>query len=116
MNRGKEFITANGINININAVVKESYVWALDYNPDGLLESYQTACLKRPDLKSVSQSSSEHELFLNHSRNGTPDGSWKTVVQREDGRISAVLVLSEGTLYADILHTDGEFRLLRWHF
>ena len=114
MNRGQDFVTVK-CNININRVVREAYEWALVNNQSGLLESYQTAVLKKPELKGVAQSTCEQELFMDHSRNGTSDGAWKTAVQREDGRISAVLVLSEGTIYADILH-EGEFHLLRWHF
>ena len=115
MNRGKDYVTVT-TNVNINQAVKEAYEWAILNNQNGLNESYEAACLKRSDLKGVSPRDCEQELFIDHSGNGTPEGSWKTFVQREDGRISAILILSEGTLYADILYTDGEFRLLRWHF
>ena len=102
--------------MNINQVVKEAYEWALKHNQMGLMDSYEFASLRVPDLKSGSQSACEEELFILHSGAGTPDGSWKTVVQRADGRISAVLATDDAEIFADIMYMDGEFRLMRWHF
>lgn len=111
MNMGKDFITVS-VNININKVVRDAYEWALKNNQSGLIESYTNVCLKMAELKDYPIQESEKELFIDH----TESGGWKTVIQFPDGRIQAVLITSNATIYADILYIDGEFRLMRYHF
>lgn len=111
MNMGKDFVSVNK-SININEVIREAYKWASKHNCEVLDDSFDAVCLKRQDLKEHNQEECEVELFFEH----TKSNGWKVAVQRPDGRIQAVLVTSEATLFADILYVDGEFRLLRYHF
>lgn len=110
MNMGKDFVTIS-VDININRVVKEAYEWACENNQNVLIESYTNMCIKMLDLKNYSVTDINKELFIDH----TESGGWRTVMQRPDGRIQAILILEKGTVYTDILYIDGEFRLMRYH-
>ena len=100
------------IDVDVNNIVFDAYQEAAKSYPDMLKEAYERAMMVRTDLPD--QSSTETELFLFWSSNGTPTGNWKVCSQRKEA-LQCVLDLDDYTVTCNILLQGANYRMMGWY-